>query len=137
MNATMYAQGRPVEKHLDVYLHFIPNEDGIYSVNQAHKSAYASRVKESITHKADEEMLKAADVVADIIFSAKYFFVTNYKTYFIVAQCDPEEGMAIFVKNRRVRPNGQDILNVWNLLIENEEIPREDMVFKQTCINRN
>ncbi|XP_077971310.1 uncharacterized protein LOC120346234 [Styela clava] len=92
MNATQHAEGRPVKDHLDVYLHFLPNGDGTYSVNQTHKSAYASTTKESLSHKADEKLLNDVDVVTEIIFSAEYFFVTDYSNYFIVAQCDPKQG---------------------------------------------
>nr|XP_039269031.1 uncharacterized protein LOC120344020 isoform X1 [Styela clava] len=135
-NVTMHVAEKPLEDHLYVFVHFIENRDGTYSLNQEHKKAYATNTKQAVSHKATQQTFEGLDNLNEAIFSSKFFFLTDYENYFIASFCGPD-GLGNIVKNRNAHPTAGDILNIWNALSEQGEIPKLDVEFKKICVSRH
>nr|XP_039271921.1 uncharacterized protein LOC120346283 isoform X2 [Styela clava] len=135
MKIRQHVHGRNMDDALNARIHFIANEDGTYSPNQTQKVDFTTTSKKAISHRFDKKVSEV-DALADFIFAGKFFFITDYKNYFIVASCDAERGLSVFVKNRTLRPDGQDMLNLWNMFIKYRELPQQKVVLSEACINR-
>nr|XP_039269032.1 uncharacterized protein LOC120344020 isoform X2 [Styela clava] len=107
-NVTMHVAEKPLEDHLYVFVHFIENRDGTYSLNQEHKKAYATNTKQAVSHKATQQTFEGLD-----------------------------NRLGNIVKNRNAHPTAGDILNIWNALSEQGEIPKLDVEFKKICVSRH
>ncbi|XP_077969327.1 uncharacterized protein LOC144423039 isoform X2 [Styela clava] len=127
---------KPLEKHLDILIHYIHNLDGTYFLNPELKNAHSSTMKQSVLHKSTERTISGIEEQIEALYSAKFFFLTDYENYFIVALCGPA-GLVSIVKNRRAYPTAMDVMNIWNALSEQGEIPKLQIEFKHICVSRH
>nr|XP_039274289.1 uncharacterized protein LOC120348248 [Styela clava] len=127
-------EGRPAEDSLELNLYFVHNGDGTYKLNPKNKQKVIETSKESVKHKADEKMLQEVEDARQKQFASTYFFLTDYKKYFILSKCAPGNRLIGFMKHIRKRPSGKDVVDLWNEFAKYGESTTVD--WEEYCTSR-